>query len=665
MFHILTAPKTCLVTISPSHCPLCRKLYNRTLVKKLHMDAPQLQSDPNEDRLTQQLSATDSNLDSLISQVQSFLEEKAEDAVCNRSLQSSIPHTFTQARPLRLSLPLLTRLRDVTSLHDSLSITHTALQDMHTNLETTMESLRSDLSRQERHLAVAVQERDVSKGVEQNLLQKIAQLESQLADTRKGRGKSRVKLDSPPGSRGKGKYTESHNPLPSPPMPVPTDLWPSSMRDHIAESNDYIWPAPSPRRAVTEEEVTRWDHAKQQAGPSSRKTRKHRPSGKLEEALRQAQTQPPVSGYPAYLQDSPEDDTRMASSSTSRPHGSRHHSNPEGLSLSGLHLNSKSAHTYQPPFYPTPEDPPGHLPGNIQQAFVDGYSQGYTQSQVVRSNGIYYQAQRSHAGSSSIQSARDPSYIYAAPITAPATPASVYATPASHPGTTSSTPVVHPQHTPQTPRRSTYTASGGRGPIDDRPGGYEETQRRVSFNAVSPTGSRMMSGWGTPSDSATVMHRSSTGSDIMYTLQSFPANPAGPFPVQEEDSDGTPQARPSWLSHASDTDTIRGPHRESRQSRRRSGTTTPTSASTLNVDPRLQNLLNDPVRPTGSTRPPSVSYVQSRAHSTAWPCIPAAGPSDNALGLNIDASSAWAPTTGGIAAPTPRGSNPRFLRDYD
>lgn len=76
----------CLFALSPLICPLCRKKFDPTKAKKLHVDRPDTVDENRENDLLQRLAIAaegpEDQLQELLNEVDVWLDTRAEDAVC-------------------------------------------------------------------------------------------------------------------------------------------------------------------------------------------------------------------------------------------------------------------------------------------------------------------------------------------------------------------------------------------------------------------------------------------------------------------------------------------------------------------------------------------------------------------------------------------------------
>ena len=76
----------CLFALSPLICPLCRKKFDPTKAKKLHVDRPDTVDENRENDLLQRLAisaeAPEDQLQELLNEVDVWLDSRADDTVC-------------------------------------------------------------------------------------------------------------------------------------------------------------------------------------------------------------------------------------------------------------------------------------------------------------------------------------------------------------------------------------------------------------------------------------------------------------------------------------------------------------------------------------------------------------------------------------------------------
>ena len=83
----------CLFALTPHICPLCRKRFDPSKAKKLHVDRPEFVDENKEHDLLQRMAlsseAPQEQLQELTHEVDSWLETRADDTVCVDCLLSN------------------------------------------------------------------------------------------------------------------------------------------------------------------------------------------------------------------------------------------------------------------------------------------------------------------------------------------------------------------------------------------------------------------------------------------------------------------------------------------------------------------------------------------------------------------------------------------------
>jgi hypothetical protein len=76
----------CLFALSPLVCPLCRKRFDPTEAKNLHVDRPETLDENREDDLLQRMAISaedpEDQLQELLDEVDAWLDSRADDTVC-------------------------------------------------------------------------------------------------------------------------------------------------------------------------------------------------------------------------------------------------------------------------------------------------------------------------------------------------------------------------------------------------------------------------------------------------------------------------------------------------------------------------------------------------------------------------------------------------------
>ena len=78
--------RRCLFSLSPHLCPLCRKRFDPSKVKRLHVDRPDTVDENRENDLLQRMAisaeAPEDQLQELLNEVDVWLDSRADDTVC-------------------------------------------------------------------------------------------------------------------------------------------------------------------------------------------------------------------------------------------------------------------------------------------------------------------------------------------------------------------------------------------------------------------------------------------------------------------------------------------------------------------------------------------------------------------------------------------------------
>lgn len=79
----------CLFALSPLICPLCRKKFDPSKAKRLHVDRPETVDENREIDLLQRMAisaeAPEDQLQELLNEVDAWLDSRADDTVCDWS----------------------------------------------------------------------------------------------------------------------------------------------------------------------------------------------------------------------------------------------------------------------------------------------------------------------------------------------------------------------------------------------------------------------------------------------------------------------------------------------------------------------------------------------------------------------------------------------------
>ncbi|KAG1870796.1 hypothetical protein F4604DRAFT_1770488 [Suillus subluteus] len=236
---------TCLRSLSPSACPLCRKPFQSDRVKKLHLanppeldDAEQNAIDAHASLLLQHIALVSGedtpevDVVEVVTEVQEWLQSQPDDPNSHMALRAA-----------------------VTSLQR-----YKALQDQSEREKAEYRRLRSQLRNNKRN---ADHDSKTSRAVEESLLSRIQEIENEHA----------------------------LNPLPAPPEPLPIDRFPTFARpggglDPLL-GGAVPYPAPPPRDNTTH--VNGDAHASGSKGTSS----SHKPAPHPPKALPISNTRPP------------------------------------------------------------------------------------------------------------------------------------------------------------------------------------------------------------------------------------------------------------------------------------------------------------------------------------------------------------------------------------
>ncbi|OJA12963.1 hypothetical protein AZE42_04711 [Rhizopogon vesiculosus] len=216
---------TCLRSLSPSACPLCRKFFQPDRIKKLHVANP-----PELDSAEQDAINARSNL--LLQQVALVSGEDTPEADVVQVLTEvqewlqSQPHDPNSNVPLRASVAALQRYK--------------ALQDQSVRAKAEYHRLRHQLRSSKQN---ADHDIKTSRAVEESLLSRIQQIESEHAKELEDLQVELEALRNP-----KPRYRNTGNPLPPPPEPLPIDRFPTF---DVFLGGAVPYPAPPPRENHT------------------------------------------------------------------------------------------------------------------------------------------------------------------------------------------------------------------------------------------------------------------------------------------------------------------------------------------------------------------------------------------------------------------------------
>ncbi|KAK7064379.1 RING-type domain-containing protein [Favolaschia claudopus] len=196
--------RSCLLSVEPTNCPLCRKAFNRERIKKLHVEPPE--SDAERDLMRRLALAFDA--------------ETREQARISDDLNAWLESRHEDDHPA---------LRKAwAAFKEYNKMTEHIQQDRHTirRFERQVKQLFDDAQIQT----------DASNAIESNLRTEIAEINGKLRDLRAEVEPLREEL---------ARYQHRANPLPAPPEPVPLDRFPLFARA-AAESKDGLYPYLTP-----------------------------------------------------------------------------------------------------------------------------------------------------------------------------------------------------------------------------------------------------------------------------------------------------------------------------------------------------------------------------------------------------------------------------------
>ncbi|KAJ6604469.1 hypothetical protein DFH09DRAFT_1122796 [Mycena vulgaris] len=190
--------RTCLVTVEPTNCPLCRKAFNRERIKKLHVDRPE--TDTEADLLQRVALAFDADPDA-----QTHISTEIEAWLTGRSDDDHVALRKAWAAFKIYNALAERKLRD-----------KKIIKQFERRLRDSTEESEFD--------------RDTFKAVESSLLAQVQQLTAQVADLAAQVNPLRLELS---------KYQHTSNPLPPPPEPVPLDRFPAFARATAESAEGY------------------------------------------------------------------------------------------------------------------------------------------------------------------------------------------------------------------------------------------------------------------------------------------------------------------------------------------------------------------------------------------------------------------------------------------
>ncbi|EIW75551.1 hypothetical protein CONPUDRAFT_140011 [Coniophora puteana RWD-64-598 SS2] len=194
---------TCLKSLSPSACPLCRKAFDQSRVKKLHVAAPpELDNSDNDGTGSQAYvllqrvalasgeNVSEDEVVEVVTEVDEWLAAQADESTSNL--------------PLRAAMAALRRFQALQERAEREKIEHLQLKNQ---LRSSKRTADQDLK--------------TSRAVEESLLGRIQVIENEHAAYL---SKLRAELDA---HRAAHRYRKGgSNPLPPPPQPLPFDQFP-------------------------------------------------------------------------------------------------------------------------------------------------------------------------------------------------------------------------------------------------------------------------------------------------------------------------------------------------------------------------------------------------------------------------------------------------------
>lgn len=179
--------KTCLDTVQPPKCPMCRKNFDPTRMKKLHVDLPEGLDDPREaDLLQRVITSFEASADirqALIAEVDAYLADRAEDL----------------SEPLRKGREALDKYHE--------------LREMGIRGKRDVAILKRHM-REKEETVKADKERSVA--VEKGLLARAEELQTLLVSAQGEIEHLRAEIQ---------RRTQLKNPLPAPPQPISLDRY--------------------------------------------------------------------------------------------------------------------------------------------------------------------------------------------------------------------------------------------------------------------------------------------------------------------------------------------------------------------------------------------------------------------------------------------------------
>ncbi|KAG1723179.1 uncharacterized protein EDB91DRAFT_1351226 [Suillus paluster] len=223
---------TCLRSLSPSSCPLCRKTFEPERVKKLHLANPPELDNAEQDAINTHSSlllqrvaiisgedTPEADVVEVVTEVQEWLQSQPDD-----------PNSHI---PLRAAVSSLQRYK--------------ALQDKHEREKTEHRRLRHQLRNSKRN---ADHDSKTSRAVEESLLFRIQEIEKEHAQEViiwfSGIYLSQLQSQLESFRNPQTQYRNTGNPLPAPPEPLPLDRFPTFAR-HPLLGGAVPYPAPPPR----------------------------------------------------------------------------------------------------------------------------------------------------------------------------------------------------------------------------------------------------------------------------------------------------------------------------------------------------------------------------------------------------------------------------------
>lgn len=179
--------KTCLESVTPPKCPMCRKNFSLNVMKKLHVDRPEGVEDPRESdllhRVVMVFDAGEEQRLELMAEIDTWLANKQPDA----------------AQPLRKAREAVDKYRE--------------FKEMGIEGKREVSLLKRDLREKER---VMEAEKERTAAIEMNLIERSRELQSQVDAAQGEIEHLRAEVQ---------RRTSLKNPLPPPPQPISLDRY--------------------------------------------------------------------------------------------------------------------------------------------------------------------------------------------------------------------------------------------------------------------------------------------------------------------------------------------------------------------------------------------------------------------------------------------------------